>query len=205
MHFFSCWTGGTEGLFAQKTLEITEDIIACYRNQGFHPNYSLFFQDENFASCIRKLKASALNICTHYFQFNIFFVVKVVMGCWEEQRIRSEQQSKWMLHWLHARSWTWMGFWLLEVNLTNNNVHVLHIYHLVLFIILFSFMKVSHPILMLLSLLRHLLKRNAQQRYLIILEFQHQNGHQIDIWTCFVGYWRASNILWGSKESICWS
>lgn len=27
-------TGGTEGLFAQTTLEITEDIVLTYRNQG---------------------------------------------------------------------------------------------------------------------------------------------------------------------------
>lgn len=27
-------TGGSEGLFAQKTLEITDDILATYKNQG---------------------------------------------------------------------------------------------------------------------------------------------------------------------------
>jgi pyrophosphate--fructose-6-phosphate 1-phosphotransferase len=28
------FVGGTEGLFAQKTLEITEELLASYRNQG---------------------------------------------------------------------------------------------------------------------------------------------------------------------------
>lgn len=27
-------TGGTEGLFAQKSLEITDDILSTYKNQG---------------------------------------------------------------------------------------------------------------------------------------------------------------------------
>lgn len=27
-------TGGTEGLFAQKTLEITNEILSAYKNQG---------------------------------------------------------------------------------------------------------------------------------------------------------------------------
>lgn len=31
---FSNETGGTEGLFAQKTLEITDDILSSYKNQG---------------------------------------------------------------------------------------------------------------------------------------------------------------------------
>lgn len=26
--------GGTEGLFAQKTLEITDEVLAAYKNQG---------------------------------------------------------------------------------------------------------------------------------------------------------------------------
>nr|GMD92687.1 pyrophosphate--fructose 6-phosphate 1-phosphotransferase subunit alpha [Ipomoea batatas] len=47
--------GGSEGLFAQKTLEITDDILATYKNQ-------------------------------------------VAMICWEEQRIKSDQLSKLMLH-----------------------------------------------------------------------------------------------------------
>lgn len=28
------WLGGSEGLFAQKTLEITDDVLATYKNQG---------------------------------------------------------------------------------------------------------------------------------------------------------------------------
>lgn len=31
-HF--CASGGSEGLFAQKTLEITDDVLATYKNQG---------------------------------------------------------------------------------------------------------------------------------------------------------------------------
>jgi len=27
--------GGTEGLFANKTLEITDDVLASYKNQGW--------------------------------------------------------------------------------------------------------------------------------------------------------------------------
>jgi hypothetical protein len=29
-------TGGSEGLFAQKTLEITDDILSTYKNQGMY-------------------------------------------------------------------------------------------------------------------------------------------------------------------------
>lgn len=29
-------SGGSEGLFAQKTLEITDDILATYKNQGIN-------------------------------------------------------------------------------------------------------------------------------------------------------------------------
>lgn len=33
--FFLCVkTGGTDGLFAQKTLEITEEVLSSYKNQG---------------------------------------------------------------------------------------------------------------------------------------------------------------------------
>jgi diphosphate-dependent phosphofructokinase len=31
---FSNITGGTEGLFAQKTMEIADDILSSYKNQG---------------------------------------------------------------------------------------------------------------------------------------------------------------------------
>lgn len=31
---FLAMTGGTEGLFEQKTIEITENIVLAYRNQG---------------------------------------------------------------------------------------------------------------------------------------------------------------------------
>lgn len=30
----SIYAGGTEGLFAQKTLEITEELLSTYKNQG---------------------------------------------------------------------------------------------------------------------------------------------------------------------------
>lgn len=31
---FLAITGGTEGLFEQKTIEITNDVVLAYRNQG---------------------------------------------------------------------------------------------------------------------------------------------------------------------------
>lgn len=39
-------TGGTQGLFAQKTLEITDDILSTYKNQGIR------FMGQ---SCVKKL------------------------------------------------------------------------------------------------------------------------------------------------------
>jgi len=37
--------GGTEGLFAQKTLEITDEILSTYKNQGKGLNRMLFTQN----------------------------------------------------------------------------------------------------------------------------------------------------------------
>jgi hypothetical protein len=38
-------TGGTEGLFSNKTLEITNDVLASYKNQGWLPFLFLFILD----------------------------------------------------------------------------------------------------------------------------------------------------------------
>jgi pyrophosphate--fructose-6-phosphate 1-phosphotransferase len=37
--------GGTEGLFSNKTLEITNDVLASYKNQGWHNIYLRFILD----------------------------------------------------------------------------------------------------------------------------------------------------------------
>ncbi|KAL2499197.1 Pyrophosphate--fructose 6-phosphate 1-phosphotransferase subunit alpha 2 [Abeliophyllum distichum] len=52
--------GGSEGLFAQKTLEITNDILATYKNQG---GYDLLGRTTDQIRTIEQVNA-ALNACT---------------------------------------------------------------------------------------------------------------------------------------------
>lgn len=52
--------GGSEGLFAQKTLEITEDILATYKNQG---GYDLLGRTKDQIRTIEQVKA-AMTACT---------------------------------------------------------------------------------------------------------------------------------------------
>ncbi|KAK4389987.1 Pyrophosphate--fructose 6-phosphate 1-phosphotransferase subunit alpha [Sesamum angolense] len=52
--------GGSEGLFAQKTLEITDDILGTYKNQG---GYDLLGRTKDQIRTIEQVNA-ALNACT---------------------------------------------------------------------------------------------------------------------------------------------
>lgn len=91
--------GGSEGLFAQKTLEVTDDILATYKNQGscggFITRYKPVFRNNLF--------------------WLIFYVEKGVMIYWEGQEIKLEQLSKSMQHLMHAHLWSLMHSSLSEV------------------------------------------------------------------------------------------
>lgn len=46
-------TGGSEGLFAQKTLEITDDVLQTYKNQGWLVDYKVVVKMlQNFISSV---------------------------------------------------------------------------------------------------------------------------------------------------------
>jgi len=79
--------GGTEGLFANKTLEITDDVLTSYKNQGWYTCCPLIL-------CMFLL----LSILTH----GLFPSVKVVSICSAGVSIRSAQLSKSTLQWQHA-------------------------------------------------------------------------------------------------------
>ena len=127
--YFLVETGGSDGLLAQKTLEITNEVLSSYKNQG---GYDMLGRTKDqirtkeqvngaMASC-QALKLDAL-------------VIIGGMQCYK------------------SRDSTTLYICL-------NNIKC-------------QLMKVSHPILMLLNLLKLLPRQSAQQRYIGSLLLYH--------------------------------
>ena len=164
---FCLETGGTDGLFAQKTMEITEEALSSYKNQG---GYDMLGRTKDqirtkeqvngaMASC-QALKLDAL-------------VIIGGMQCYK------------------SRDSTTLYICL-------NNIKC-------------QLMKVSHPILMLLNLLKLLPRQSAQQRYIGSLLLYHHLPwtHSVsagDWFLCMLinwchlfltGCWCPCNFEWG--------
>lgn len=86
IHIYA-FPGGSEGLFAQKTLEITDDILATYKNQGTCGYTVTFLDVQSFPEVI----------------IIEFYVLKVVMICWDGQKIKLEQLNRSIQHLMHAQ------------------------------------------------------------------------------------------------------
>ena len=136
---FCLETGGTDGLFAQKTMEITEEALSSYKNQG---GYDMLGRTRDQIRTTEQVKAAmatcqALKLDALVIIGGIIYYVSLLIFIFFFPQTRRRV--------LKYKFYLW--FTLIQVH----NIFLCSL-------------KVSRPIRMLLSLLRHLLSWIVQRR-----------------------------------------